>query len=135
MSRKIQNIIADIKEQYLESDNNIPWIIGYSGGKDSTVVLSFVWWALQEIREEQGDGSLNRPIFVVNNDTLVENPIITDYVIEVLMKVCHHTLEQAETCAMITHYKGKCSVKSGTYEELEPYYISLLNHHLYAKIQ
>ena len=51
------------------------------------------------------------------------------------MKVCHHTLEQAETCAMITHYKGKCSVKSGTYEELEPYYISLLNHHLYAKIQ
>lgn len=58
-----------------------------------------------------------------------------DYVIEVLMKVCHHTLEQAETCAMITHYKGKCSVKSGTYEELEPYYISLLNHHLYAKIQ
>jgi hypothetical protein len=36
---------------------------------------------------------------------------------------------------MITHYKGKCSVKSGTYEELEPYYISLLNHHLYAKIQ
>ena len=58
-----------------------------------------------------------------------------DYVIEVLMKVCHHTLEQAETCAMITHYKGKCSVMSGTYEELEPYYISLLNHHLYAKIQ
>lgn len=58
-----------------------------------------------------------------------------DYVIEVLMQVCHHTLEQAETCAMITHYKGKCSVKSGTYEELEPYYISLLNHHLYAKIQ
>ena len=58
-----------------------------------------------------------------------------DYVIEVLMRVCHHTLEQAETCAMITHYKGKCSVMSGTYEELEPYYISLLNHHLYAKIQ
>ena len=58
-----------------------------------------------------------------------------DYVIEVLVKVCHHTLEQAETCAMITHYKGKCGVKSGTYEDLEPYYISLLNHHLYAKIQ
>ena len=58
-----------------------------------------------------------------------------DYVIEVLMKVCHHTLEQAETCAIITHYKGKCSVKSGTYEELKHYYISLLNHHLYAKIQ
>ena len=94
MSRKIQNIIADIKEQYLESDNNIPWIIGYSGGKDSTVVLSFVWWALQEIREEQGDGSLNRPIFVVNNDTLVENPIITDYVIEVLDYIRNAAIEQ-----------------------------------------
>lgn len=58
-----------------------------------------------------------------------------DYVIDVLMKVCHHTLEQAETCAMIAHYKGKCAVKSGSYEELKPYYTSLLNHHLYAKIQ
>lgn len=58
-----------------------------------------------------------------------------DYVIETLMKVCGHTLEQAENCAMITHYRGKCAVKSGSYEELEPYYISLLNHHLYAKIQ
>lgn len=58
-----------------------------------------------------------------------------DYVIETLMKVCGHTLEQAETCAMIAHYKGKCSVKSGTYDELKPYYDSLLNHHLYVKIQ
>ena len=58
-----------------------------------------------------------------------------DYVIEVLMKVCHHTLEQAETCAMITHCNGKCSVMSGSYEELKPYHTSLLNHHLYAKIQ
>ena len=58
-----------------------------------------------------------------------------DYVIETLVEVCEHTYEQAETCALITHYKGKCTVKSGTYEELEPYYVSLLNHHLYAKIQ
>lgn len=58
-----------------------------------------------------------------------------DYVIETLMKVCGHTLEQAETCAMITHYKGKCSVMSGSYDELKPYHVSLLNHHLYAKIQ
>lgn len=58
-----------------------------------------------------------------------------DYVIDTLVKVCGHTLEQAESCAMITHYKGKCVVKSGSYNELEPYYIGLLNHHLYAKIQ
>lgn len=72
----------------------------------------------------------NRTLLLLNDDVNT-----FDYVIEVLMKVCHHTLEQAETCAMITHYKGKCSVRSGTYEELEPYYISLINHHLYAKIQ
>ncbi len=58
-----------------------------------------------------------------------------DYVIDTLMKVCKHTYEQAETCAIITHYKGKCAVKSGTYEELKPYHLSLLEHHLYAKIQ
>lgn len=58
-----------------------------------------------------------------------------DYVIDTLIKVCEHTYEQAETCALITHYKGKCAVKSGTYEELKPYHQSLLDHHLYAKIQ
>ena len=36
MSKRIDYIIDDIKEQYLENDNNIPWIIGFSGGKDST---------------------------------------------------------------------------------------------------
>lgn len=58
-----------------------------------------------------------------------------DYVIDTLVKVCNHTVEQAETCAFITHCKGRCAVKSGSYEELKPYYDSLLNHHLTAKIQ
>lgn len=84
MSNRIDNIIEDIKEQYLESDNGIPWIIGFSGGKDSTVVLTLVWKALLSIREEKGKDCMNRPVYVVNNDTLVENPIISDYVIEVL---------------------------------------------------
>ena len=76
---------------------------------------------------------------LVENDKsllLLNDDINTfDYVIDTLIEVCHHTPEQAETCAWITHYKGKCPVKSGSFEELEPYYISLLNHHLYAKIQ
>ena len=84
MSQRINDIIEDIKEQYLEEDNNIPWIIGYSGGKDSTVVLTLVWRALLSLQKENGTASLNRQVFVVNNDTLVENPIISDYVIEVL---------------------------------------------------
>lgn len=83
MSR-ISDIIEDIKEQYLEEDNNIPWIIGFSGGKDSTTVLTLVWRALLLVREKRGQKALSRQVFVVNNDTLVENPIITDYIIEVL---------------------------------------------------
>jgi len=90
---------------------------------------------------------MNQEKYLHENDTTdlldEENSLILlnddvntfDYVIETLMKVCGHTLEQAETCAMITHYKGKCAVKSGSYEELKPYHTALLNHHLYAKIQ
>ena len=43
-----------------------------------------------------------------------------DHVIDTLIKVCKHTLEQAEQCTWIIHYKGKCSVKKGAYEELKP---------------
>jgi ATP-dependent Clp protease adaptor protein ClpS len=43
-----------------------------------------------------------------------------DYVIEALVKVCNHTAEQAEQCAYIVHYKGKCSVKTGTFYKLLP---------------
>lgn len=41
-----------------------------------------------------------------------------DFVIDVLCTVCDHTEEQAEQCAWITHYKGKCDILSGAYEEL-----------------
>ena len=94
MSKRIDNIIEDIKDQYLEKDNNIPWIIGFSGGKDSTVVLTLVWKALLSIREEFGDAALVRQVYVVNNDTLVENPIITDYIVEVLDSIRTAASEQ-----------------------------------------
>ncbi len=41
-----------------------------------------------------------------------------DWVIDTLIKVCRHTPEQAEQCTMIIHYKGKCSVKEGNFDEL-----------------
>ena len=43
-----------------------------------------------------------------------------EHVIDTLVRVCRHTPEQAEQCAMIVHYKGKCTVKNGTLEELRP---------------
>lgn len=58
-----------------------------------------------------------------------------EYVIQTLVEVCDHTYEQAETCAWITHYKGKCAIKHGTFDELKPYYDAMLNHQLYVSIQ
>lgn len=43
-----------------------------------------------------------------------------DHVIKTLIKVCKHSAEQAEQCTWLIHYKGKCAVKKGSYEELKP---------------
>jgi ATP-dependent Clp protease adaptor protein ClpS len=57
-----------------------------------------------------------------------------DHVINMLVKYCKHELEQAEQCAYIVHYNGKCDVKSGSYEELEPVCTALLESGLSAEI-
>jgi ATP-dependent Clp protease adaptor protein ClpS len=43
-----------------------------------------------------------------------------DHVIDTLIDVCEHSQEQAEQCTLIIHFKGKCSVKNGDFEELAP---------------
>jgi ATP-dependent Clp protease adaptor protein ClpS len=58
-----------------------------------------------------------------------------DFVIEALMEVCGHELLQAEQCTVLVHYKGKCAVKNGTWEELEPMCTALLDRGLTAEIQ
>ncbi len=58
-----------------------------------------------------------------------------DFVIETLIDVCKHSPEQAETCTWIVHYKGKCAVKSGSFNELKPVYHELTNRTLTAKIE
>ena len=57
-----------------------------------------------------------------------------DWVIHCLIEICEHSPEQAEQCAVITHYKGKCAVKSGSYAELEPRCSTLLERGLSAEI-
>ena len=86
---KINGIIDDIVDQYAYADSSErPWIIGFSGGKDSTVMLTLVWMALQKIREENPyPFQLRRPVYVVCNDTMVENPLIASYVTDVLRKI------------------------------------------------
>ena len=57
-----------------------------------------------------------------------------DHVIKTLVTYCDHTSEQAEQCAFIVHYSGKCAVKTGSYDELEPICLNLLKAQLSAEI-
>lgn len=57
-----------------------------------------------------------------------------DHVIETLIRVCRHTAEQAEQCSLIVHYNGKCTVKTGEYNELRPQCTQLLEAGLSAEI-
>ena len=58
-----------------------------------------------------------------------------DNVIDALIKICKHTSEQAEQCAFIVHYKGKCTVKSGEYKKIRPMCEALLERGLSAAIE
>ncbi len=57
-----------------------------------------------------------------------------DHVINTLIYACEHTPEQAEQCSLIVHYKGKCTVKTGSYDELEPRCSMLLDAGLSAEV-
>ena len=43
-----------------------------------------------------------------------------EHVIKTLVRVCKHSAEQAEQCTWLIHYKGKCAVKNGSFEDLKP---------------
>jgi len=74
LANKIEISIKNIVSLYGEDD--LPWIIGYSGGKDSTTVLQLVWHAIQSIPEAKR----TKKIHVISTDTLVENPIVAKWV-------------------------------------------------------
>ena len=57
-----------------------------------------------------------------------------DYVMEALVEVCNHSLTQAEQCATITHYKGKCEVRSGTLKEMKELRYQLISKGLKASV-
>jgi len=57
-----------------------------------------------------------------------------DHVIETLIAACDHTAEQAEQCAVLVHYKGQCTVKTGAFTDLKPRCSKLLDAGLSAEI-
>lgn len=71
----------------------------------------------------------------LNNIVLFNDDVNTfEWVIECLMKYCSHDNLQAEQCATIVHYNGKCSVKKGSFDKLKPICETLLEKGLSAEI-
>ena len=70
----VQRLVSEVADLYLS--DSIPWVVGYSGGKDSTATLQLVWMALEGIAPERR----KKPVHVISTDTLVENPIVSAWV-------------------------------------------------------
>jgi len=78
---------------------------------------------------------LDEQVLKQNEIVLYNDEVNTfDHVIDTLMDVCDHMPEQAEQCAIIVHHKGKCTVKTGDYDDLKPRCSMLLNAGLSAEI-
>ena len=93
-SRTLDDIHREIQEVYLE--NARPWVIGYSGGKDSTTALQLVWDALARLPSEQR----KYPVYVISSDTLVETPVIVSYItgtLDRIEKIAHKEKMPFET--------------------------------------
>ncbi len=73
MIQEYIDIKEEMKKVYLH--DNRPWMIGYSGGKDSTLLCQLVFEMLEELPEE----NRNKKVYIVTSDTLVENPIVKNY--------------------------------------------------------
>ncbi|RMG70435.1 MAG: DNA phosphorothioation system sulfurtransferase DndC [Chloroflexi bacterium] len=79
--RELVEIYDEIRQVY--QSTRLPWVIGYSGGKDSTATLQIVWNALSDLPAEE----LTMPIYVIASDTLVETPMIVDHIDISLRKI------------------------------------------------
>ena len=82
---------------------------------------------IEEVTEVEGQG---KNILILHNDEV--NTF--DFVIESLIDVCEHTTEQAEQCTYLIHYKGKCDVKTGSFDFLRPLRHDLVERGLNATI-
>lgn len=91
----VDGLMETVRTLYLADD--IPWIIGYSGGKDSTATLQLVWLSLRELDTTQ----LKKPVHIINTDTLVESPVIENWVTKSLNIM--NQSAKAEGLPFITH--------------------------------
>jgi DNA sulfur modification protein DndC len=74
LKKTVEFLSKEIRDLY--SSDDVPWIIGYSGGKDSTATLQLIWNAISELPPEKR----TKTVYVISTDTMVENPIVAAWV-------------------------------------------------------
>lgn len=89
LKQTVENAKAHIKQLYLSDE--IPWVVGYSGGKDSTAVLQLIWSALLDLKTEN---KCHKDVHVISTDTLVENPFVAMWVEKSLERMRETTAKQ-----------------------------------------
>lgn len=82
LTDKVHDIVADLRDEYLQP-HTIPWILGFSGGKDSTLLAQLVFDMLLDLPPRQR----KRTVHIVANDTLVESPVIARHLASVLARL------------------------------------------------
>jgi putative sulfurtransferase DndC len=92
---QINRLMETVRSLYLADD--IPWVIGYSGGKDSTATLQLIWLAIKELPIEQR----HKVIHIINTDTLVESPVVAQWARQSLKKM--DTAAEEQQLNFLTH--------------------------------
>ena len=80
LPNRLDTIRHVLRTEYQRKRHRHPWIVAYSGGKDSTLLLQLVWEVVAELPAKERQ----RPVFVVGNDTLVESPLVIQHLRESL---------------------------------------------------
>jgi DNA sulfur modification protein DndC len=92
---RLARLHDDIREIYLSDAR--PWVVGYSGGKDSTTALQLIWTAIAALDPQKR----TKPIYVISSDTLVETPVVSRYIDVSLERIAAAAIEQ--DMPVITH--------------------------------
>ncbi|WP_088102992.1 DNA phosphorothioation system sulfurtransferase DndC [Halalkalibacter urbisdiaboli] len=82
-------LIKDVYLQDINEENPKPWVVGYSGGKDSSTVVQLIFEALTQLSKEQ----LHKKIYIISSDTLVETPLIISFINRTLQRIQDRALE------------------------------------------
>lgn len=92
---RMTRIHEDVREIYLADSR--PWVVGYSGGKDSTTALQLIWTAIAALPPERR----TKTIYVISSDTLVETPVVSNYIDVSLKRIAEAAV--AQDMPVVTH--------------------------------